>query len=107
MAELHTTLGAGQPYYFGMAACRVASFPLCHADGGAGYGLSRAALAQLAAYLPSAYPRFLERVDKFTYGGEDVSVALSSNGSFVTFHHAPDPPPSRNEAYDTAVHRRH
>jgi hypothetical protein len=77
LGELRGTLGDGQPYYFGMAACRVASFPLCHASGGAGYGLSRAAVAQLAAYLTRQYPSFLERVDKFTYGGEDVAVAYA------------------------------
>lgn len=77
LAELRSTLGESQPYLFGMAACRVASFPLCHAAGGAGYGLSAPALRQLTQYLHAEYPRFLERIDKFTYGGEDVSVAFA------------------------------
>ena len=77
LIELRTSLGAEQPYYFGMAACRVTSFPLCHASGGAGYGLSRAAVHALQKYLETAYPAFLGRVDKFTYGGEDVAVAFA------------------------------
>jgi hypothetical protein len=75
--ELRSLLGQRQPFLFGMAACRVASFPLCHAAGGAGYGLSRPALAQLVRFLNVEYPRFLERVDKFTYGGEDVALAFA------------------------------
>ena len=77
LAELSVTLGDAQPYLFGMAACRVASFPLCHAAGGAGYGLSRAALTELTSYVHGSYPSFLSRVDKFTYGGEDVAVAFA------------------------------
>ena len=77
LSELHTALGSAQPYLFGMAACRVPSFPLCHASGGAGYGLSRPALDALRKYVGAHYPRFLERVDRFTYGGEDVAVAFA------------------------------
>ena len=77
LTELHLTLGPTQPYLFGMAACRVASFPLCHASGGAGYGLSRGALSELTKYVASSYPDFLQRVDRFTYGGEDVAVAFA------------------------------
>ena len=77
VSELHATLGDEQPYLFGMAACRVVSFPLCHAAGGAGYGLSAAALSVLQSYLSQHYPTFLARVDKFSYGGEDVAVAFA------------------------------
>ena len=77
LVELHRTLGPRQPYFFGMAACRVATFPLCHAAGGAGYGLSRHAVGEFATYMAAEYPRFLARVDKFTYGGEDVAVAFA------------------------------
>jgi hypothetical protein len=77
LTELVETLGSRQPVYFGMAACRVKSFGLCHGAGGAGYGLSRAALVELAAFVRAEYPGFLERVDKFTYGGEDVTVAYA------------------------------
>lgn len=77
LGELDATLGRSQPYYFGMAACRVASFALCHAAGGAGYGLSRSAVGMLDGYLAAEYPRLLPRVDKFTYGGEDVTVAFA------------------------------
>ena len=77
LVELDQTLGRTQPFYFGMAACRVASFPLCHAAGGAGYGISRAALSVLNGYVTSEYPRMLSRIDKFTYGGEDVTVAFA------------------------------
>lgn len=77
LVELRSTLGDEQPYFFGMAACRVASFPLCHAAGGAGYGLSREALVKLTLFLKDEYPGFLERVDRFTYGGEDVTVAFA------------------------------
>lgn len=75
--EMQFLLSNKQSYLFGMAACRVASFPLCHAAGGAGYGLSRSALVQLMRFLEVQYPHFLERVDKFTYGGEDVAVAFA------------------------------
>ena len=75
--ELDRGLGGRQPYYFGMAACRVRSFGLCHGAGGAGYGLSASALSELSRYVATAYPAFLERVDKLTYGGEDVSVAYA------------------------------
>eukprot|EP00966_Prymnesium_polylepis_P162722 3760812-Prymnesium_polylepis.1 len=60
-----------------MAACRVPSFPLCHAAGGAGYVMSRNAIGALRRYVASQYPAFLERVDRYTYGGEDVAVAFA------------------------------
>jgi len=66
-----------QPLLFGMASCRVASFALCHAAGGAGYGLSRSALAHLQTFVAAEYPAFLARVDRFTYGGEDVAIAFA------------------------------
>jgi hypothetical protein len=75
--QLHATIGPAQPYLFGMAACRVDAFPLCHAAGGAGYGLSRAAVAQLELFVAARYPAFLRKVDRFSYGGEDVSVAFA------------------------------
>jgi len=78
LSELHATLGPAQPYLFGMAACRVRAFALCHAAGGAGYGMSRAALTELDAYSSANYRRdYLSRVDQFTYGGEDVAVAFA------------------------------
>ena len=70
-------------YLLGMAACRVASSPLCHAAGGAGYGLSRASLRALHGYARRGFPpfgdedAFLAHVDEITYGGEDVTVALA------------------------------
>ena len=73
--ELHDTLGPAQPFLFGMAACRVPSFNLCHAAGGAGYGLSRRALAALDSFVRDGYPpygdaaAFLARVARFTSGG--------------------------------------
>lgn len=75
--ELQLILGVDQPYLFGMAACRVASFALCHAAGGAGYGMSRGAVAAIDAFVRREYPDFLTRVDRFTYGGEDVTVAFA------------------------------
>ena len=77
LAELRLTLGDQQAYLFGMAACRVPSFPLCHAAGGAGYGLSRGALRKLTRYIDHEYPAYLQRVDRFTYGGEDIAVAFA------------------------------
>ena len=77
LVELHTYLGFGQPFFFGMAACRVTSFALCHAAGGAGYGLSWPALVALETYVMAQYPSFLRRVDRFSYGGEDVTVAFA------------------------------
>ena len=102
--ELHDTLGPAQPFLFGMAACRVPSFNLCHAAGGAGYGLSRRALAALDSFVRDGYPpygdaeAFLERVDRFTYGGEDVTLAFAlkkSVGATVVncgsfYQHRPD-----------------
>ena len=102
--ELHDTLGPAQPFLFGMAACRVPSFNLCHAAGGAGYGASRRALARLDSFVRDGYTlygdaeAFLERVDRFTYGGEDVTLAFAlkksvgatvvNHGSF--YQHRPD-----------------
>ena len=102
--ELHDTLGPAQPFLFGMAACRVPSFNLCHAAGGAGYGLSRRALSTLDSFVRDGYPpygdaeAFLERVDRFTYGGEDVTLAFAlkkSVGATVVncgsfYQHRPD-----------------
>ena len=81
--ELHGLLGPTERWLLGMAACRVTSFALCHAAGGAGYALSRAALRTLHGYARRGFPpyggveKFLERVDRFTYGGEDVTVAFA------------------------------
>ena len=81
--ELHSLLGPAERWLVGMAACRVTSFALCHAAGGAGYALSRAALRTLHTYARRGYPpyggadEFLSRVDRFTYGGEDVTVAFA------------------------------
>ena len=49
-SELDELLGPRERYLLGMAACRVSSAPLCHAAGGAGYGLSRAAVRALHEY---------------------------------------------------------
>ena len=55
-----------QAYLFGMAACRVPDFPLCHAAGGAGYGLSLHALIALQRYMArTESSSFLERVDRW------------------------------------------
>ena len=65
-----------------MAACRVESFPLCHAAGGAGYGLSRAALRALHGYARRGFPpygdeeAFLTRVDRMSDGGLNRSAFL-------------------------------
>ena len=75
LTELRGIFGEEQPTYFGMAACRVASFALCHGAGGAMYGLSRAALGLLAKYITRQYPDFLDRVDRYTYGGEGPKPA--------------------------------
>jgi len=77
LTELQAILGSVQPYLFGMAACRVHSFALCHAAGGAGYGMTRSAMNAIYKYVSLNYPSFLERVDRFTYGGEDVTVAYA------------------------------
>lgn len=82
-SELDELLGPRQRYLLGMAACRVTSSPLCHAAGGAGYGLSRASLRALHEYSRRGFPpfgdedAFLAHVDELTYGGEDVTVAFA------------------------------
>ena len=77
--ELHEAVGTSQSYVVGLAACRskgpLAS--LCHAAGGAGYGLSRGALLALRSYHAREYPAFLKTVDAYTYGGEDAAVAYA------------------------------
>ncbi|KAL1524926.1 hypothetical protein AB1Y20_019803 [Prymnesium parvum] len=72
-------VGSSEPSLFGMAACRSkkAERELCHAGGGAAYGLTFPAVATLAEYMRKAYPRFLKEADNGTYGGEDVIVAFA------------------------------
>ena len=61
-SELDELLGPRERYLLGMAACRVSSAPLCHAAGGAGYGLSRAAVRALHEYSRRGFPPFGDEV---------------------------------------------
>ena len=67
--------------YLGLASCRSPNLPsLCHAAGGAGYALNRAAVATLARFVRAGAlddATWLAHLDNLTYGGEDVAVALA------------------------------
>ena len=91
--EMHAALGAAQPWLLGSAACRGKSASgsaqtfsrsaTCHAAGGAGYVLSRAAARALGEATPDAAAEatLFAQADAETYGGEDAVVALGLRGA--------------------------
>ena len=93
LGELHAALGAAQPWLLGSAACRGKSASgsaqtfsrsaTCHAAGGAGYALSRAAARALGSATPDAAAEatLFAQADAETYGGEDAVVALGLRGA--------------------------
>ena len=78
--QVRLSLGVEQPYILGLAACRSKGVlaSLCHAAGGAGYALSRAAAAALHRFHDRGPDQsYTATVERSTYGGEDVSVAYA------------------------------
>ena len=107
LRSLSFLAAAGEPMLLGLASCRSEKLPeLCHAAGGAGYALTPASLQVIHSFVhgggggggnggggvsshrDAAEPALAEdiksygapwlaRLDRLTYGGEDVAVALA------------------------------
>lgn len=63
--RISQVVGSGEAAMFGMAACRPKKHrepTLCHAGGGAAYGLTLPAINALQSYVDRAYPDFLKEV---------------------------------------------
>jgi hypothetical protein len=80
---------SAEPLLIGLASCRSDGLPLlCHPAGGAGYALTPPALRTLARFVSGGQlsAAWLDELDRLTYGGEDVAVALAlkqSSGAVV------------------------